>query len=476
MISHSLIYFFVRFGNGVLAIATLACLTRLLSPSEYGVYALFVTIAVTTSSIFFYWLTEAVGRFFPKHQLNPREVLAVITKWFWISTIAVAALFIAAFPLYEKYKISLIMIVAIFVLSVAYGRYTMALQIANSQNSPIRYGLLSLSKSALTLVFGVILIKLGFGGQGVLIGFLAGIMLSMLIFEPQPRIGFLIGKVNSKISTDVLKYGLPLTLSCLGGILVDLLDRLMIGNILGVSYVAPYAIVSDFVQLTMGPAMNVLMLSSFPLIVNFYDSGKYVESTDHLKALGVKIISIGLPLAFGLSFLSEDISKLLFGKDYQQAAILLMPWLVFATFIGIFKSYYLDVVFQLRHETKYLGYIALIMAVVNVLFNLFFLKTYGVISAAWGTLFAYLVGAFMSWVIGRHFVSLPSINKVLLKSLTGCFGMSLILYLMLPLVGIFWFFAKVLIASSLYGMLGIVLNIAGWRRFINHSILGSKVF
>jgi O-antigen/teichoic acid export membrane protein len=53
MIHHSFQYFIVRAGNGVFAIATLAVLTRFLSPAEYGVYALGMAIASVVSTIFF---------------------------------------------------------------------------------------------------------------------------------------------------------------------------------------------------------------------------------------------------------------------------------------------------------------------------------------------------------------------------------------------------------------------------------------
>ena len=466
----TLSYLIFRFANGILAILTLSYFTRLLNSFEYGAYAIFVTISLTTSSIFFYWLTESIARFFPNHHQNPSEISTVIAKWFWTSTAVASALFIAAFPLCEKYKLSPIMFFAIFVLTVAHGRYSMVMQITNSQNSPIRYGLLSLSKSVLTLLFGVVLIKCGLGGHGALIGFLVGIVFAILIFEPQPRIGYAIGKVNSKISTNFIRYGLPLTFSCLGGILVDFVDRLMIGSIIGVSSVAPYAIAYDFIQLTMGPVLNVIMLSTFPLIVKTYDSGKYEESNKYLHDLGVNIIAFGLPLVVGVVCLSEDISKSLFGKGFFQESAMILPWLTVAIFVGLFKSYYLDLAFQLRHSTKYLGYIALIMAVVNILINLLFLSRYGLIAAAWATLGAYLVGAFMSSVIGRHLLPMPCLNQVLLKCISASFVMAFILYLMSSLDGIFWLIAKVLIASSVYGVLGLALNIAGCRRFVKHYV------
>ena len=49
MIRHSILYFGVRVGNGVVAIATLAVFTRLLSPEEYGVYALGMAMATVAT-------------------------------------------------------------------------------------------------------------------------------------------------------------------------------------------------------------------------------------------------------------------------------------------------------------------------------------------------------------------------------------------------------------------------------------------
>ena len=67
LISHSILYFAVRVGNGVFAIATLAFFTRLLSQEEYGMYALCMAEATFASGVLFQWLNVAISRFYPHH-------------------------------------------------------------------------------------------------------------------------------------------------------------------------------------------------------------------------------------------------------------------------------------------------------------------------------------------------------------------------------------------------------------------------
>ena len=468
VLTSTLLYFITRVGNGILAIATLAIFTRLLSPSEYGVYALFIAIATVMSSIFFQWLTAAIGRFYPMYFQDPREIMAVIARWFWLATTLMAILYVVIFPLYEIFKIEPALIGILFMLTLALGRYSIALQIANSQSAHIRYCMLSWTKISVALIAGVLFVYFGIGGQGVLLGFLVGLVLALLIFEPKPRIGFEFrsSNVNAGISADMLSYGLPLTLNFLAIVLVDLSDRFMIGSFLGVSYIAPYAVAYDFVQLTVGPAMNIFALTAFPVIVHLFDSEKYEEASEHLQVLGCKILSLGLPIIVGLSSMSEDISKYLFGMEYWQDAAMIMPWLAIAIFIATFKTYFIDVAFQLHHATKYQGYIAVLMAVINIALNLTLLPSYGVVAAAWSTLAAFSVGAVVSWIIGKQLFSLPSLTDIFWKSIFASAAMVCALYFLPPVSGIILLIAKVSCGIFIYSVAAWVLDIASCRNLL----------
>ena len=58
-------------------------------------------------------------------------------------------------------------------------------------------------------------------------------------------------------------------------------------------------------------------------------------------------MGFGLPAAAGLGVLAGDISEIIFGNEYRQDSATIMPWLAAAIFVGAFKSYFLDMVFQL---------------------------------------------------------------------------------------------------------------------------------
>ena len=440
--SHTLLYFIIRVGNGLLAITILAVLTRLLSPSEYGIYALLVAVATVMSSILYQWLNAAVGRFYPMHLDDPRKITAVVARGFWAVTAVAAVLYLGALPLHKLFNIEPVMIGLLFLMTVAMARYTLALQIANSQRMPACYSKLSWAKSGVALLASIFFINFGLGGQGALLGFLVGLVVAVLIFEPRPRIGLPLGNVNTRLSSDMFRYGLPLTLNFLAIVLLDLVDRFMIGHLLGVAYIAPYAVAYDLVQLTVGSVMNIFLLSAFPVIVHLFDSEGYKSASVNLRVLGGKLISVGLPLAAGLSVLSSDISKLLFGIEYQQDASMVMPWLTAAIFVATFKSYFLDVVFQLHHATKYQSYIAIMMLLVNVALNLVLLPRYGIIAAAWATLAAFLVGTIMSWIIAKKIFSVPSLSDVFWKVAFATAIMAALLYFLPPSSGVLWLLAK----------------------------------
>jgi O-antigen/teichoic acid export membrane protein len=470
----SLSYFIVRFGNGLLAIATLAIFSRILSPEQYGKYVLLIATAAVLSSLSFQWLSAAISRFYPIHFQHPADIMRAVSRCFWLATLGLSLLFFIALAFHEVVEIEPINIALIFLVTIALGRYTIGLQIANSQHAPMRYCLLSWTKLFASLIASVVFIYFGAAQQGALLGFLLGLGLAILVFEPHPKMGLSFGMVNAELSEEMLRYGLPLVLNFLAIVLLDFVDRFMIARFLGIAYVASYSVAYDFIQLTIGPFLNIFFLSAFPTIVYLFDSKNYEAVNEHLHDLGVKLVSFGVPLAVGISILSGDISTLLFGLEYQQGVATLMPWLSAAIFVAVFKSYYLDVPFQLHNETKNLSYIAILMAITNIVLNVILLPSYGVIAASWSTLAAFTVGAFLSWAIGKRLFTMPNLNTSILKVSAPIIGMALVIILMKPLIGILWLIVKLVLGSFTYLVLTLLFDVANFRIFLRKLLRHDK--
>ena len=470
LISHSSIYFIVRAGNGIFAIATLAVFTRLLSPAEYGIYALGMAIVTVASAICFQWLSVAIGRFYPMHLDDPANVLEVAARGFWIAAAAATLLFLGALPLHEVLGVDPALIGILFLITVMLGRYTLSLQLANTQAAPVRYGFLSWAKGGGSLLVGSILIFYGMGYWGALLGFLAGLVLAVRGFSLRPCAEKKFARDDIRLSVEMLRYGRPLTLNFLAIVVVDVVDRFLIGKFLGIAYVAPYAAAYELVQQFIAPTMSILFLAAFPMIVKAFESDGKEATYIHLHALGRKLLAVGLPAAVGVGIFANEISEHIFADGYRQGAAAIMPWLATSTFIGAFKSYFFDPMLQLRHAVKYQGYIAMLMATINITLNILLLPRYGVIAAAWATLSAFTVGALASWIACQSMFPMSTLISVFWRSAVACAVMVLVSYLLPSSSGLMPLLGKVAAEIVTYAVMVAVLDMRGCRELIINFI------
>jgi O-antigen/teichoic acid export membrane protein len=466
LIRNGILYFIVRVGNGVFAVATLAVFTRLLSQEEYGVYALGMAVTTIASGVLFQWLNVAISRFYPPHIEDPSKVMGVVSFGFWIAAAVAALIFIGLFPFLGEFGVESITWIILLLITIALGLYTLALQVANAESRPIIYGQLSWVKGGGTLLAGFIFIHYGIGEKGALLGYLAGLTLAVIVFAPVLLFRLRLGSVDNRMAEKMFRYGLPLAFNNLAIATVDVADRFMIGILLGVAQVAPYAIAYDLVQQSVGPMMNVLFLAAFPLIVQAFDSAQDEPTRNRLHALGSNLLGLGLPVTAAVGFFAGDITEIILSNDYRQDATTIMPWLAAAIFIGAFKSFYLDVVFQLRNATKCQGYIAILMVAVNIVLNLIFLPIYGAVAAAWSTLAAFMAGALSSWFLGRSLFTLPSLGKDFLRSAGATITMMVVLHHLPLSSGTIWLSFKILVAIITYTILAWALDVAGFRRLL----------
>jgi O-antigen/teichoic acid export membrane protein len=196
--------------------------------------------------IIYQWLNVAVGRHYPFQIDDPKKVIGFAALGFWTATAAL--FFIVVLPFSEVFKVDPFTVGILFLITVLLGLHTLALQVANAKNEPIRYGILSWAKGGGALLAGFILIEHGIGGMGALMGLLAALLFTVIAFAPKPLLQVKFGTVDKRLAEEMFRYGLPLTFSHLAIAVVDVADRFMIGSMLGVAHIAPYAVAYDLVK------------------------------------------------------------------------------------------------------------------------------------------------------------------------------------------------------------------------------------
>ncbi len=466
MIRQSLIYFLIRIGNGFFGLATIAVFTRLMSPQQYGIFALGMAITVIVSAILFQWLNVGVGRFYQIYWNEPKSIMSAADRGFWVAAALGILIFLIALLFQTMIGLETSVMCILILITIAQGRYDLYLQVANAQRAPLRYGLISLSKVAVTLLVGSALIYYGTGERGALLAFLAGPVFSVMLFNPARHLGSLKGTWDSKLSKELFRYGLPLTMTFAALLVADMSDRFMIGWFFGASHVAPYAATYDLVQQTIGAIMSVLFLAGFPIAVLALEKESEDVARNHLFSLGRAYIGVGLAASVGLAVLSREIANFFFGEAIRHDAAQIIPCLSIAIFIACFKSYYLDLPFQLRRVTKYQGYIAFLMAASKISLNFLLLPRYGIRGSAWATLATFSLGAVVSWLGGRRIFQMPNVSKDFVYSISSCAAMAFTLWILPFQGGSLWLFGKIMLGGGIYALFAWSFDIAGSRQFL----------
>ena len=446
----------------------LAAFTRLLSAEQYGNYVLVMAAASILSGTFFGWIGVAANRYYPYHRDQSEVIGAAVFRGFALS-ISVAGI-VGIFILLGRdlLMVKWFVIAAVFVVMVAQGWYDIALQSANSQGSPVQYGLIAWTRAGISLVAGTVLVRFTDSAYGALGGLFLGAVVAAMLFNPFTVKASKKSDAHKALAIQLFEYGFPLTFTFLSMLIVGNGDRLLLGWLQGPAAAAPYAAAYDLVQQAMGALMSVLFLSAFPSIVSELDRGDEVEALAQTKVLGRMLVCVGAAAAVGLSMLSTEIASLVFGIQFRDEAAKVIPWIAFGIGVGCFKNLYLDLAFQFRRVTKIQGYVAVSVAILNLLLNILLIPIFGTRGAAGATLVAFLLGAVASRIVGRRFydLPLPSLNE-LAKILCGCFLMMAFLHSVSDIHIQALLLVKILLAALVYCACLWGLNFGGVR---NHSL------
>lgn len=474
MPSHGVLYFVARVVGGLLTTVTLAVFTRLLTPVQYGRYALGLTVASIASALLYQWLIVSVGRFHPVYIGRLGVLVAASRRSFRIaSTIALAALLLAlALPRLAGTALPLML--GVFLAVVALGRYNLLLQIANVQRAPGRYAALTWVKSAVALGCGAALILAGWAELGALYGVVAGLVIAALWQNPLRGVRPIWSEDAKALSPHLLRYGAPLVVTFLGTVSVEYADRLLIGAFLGAKSVGPYAAAYDLSTQTVGAITNVLFLASFPAALAAMERDGEAAARAQMAVLGRSLVGVALPAATGFALLSDDVSELFLGASFRGEVGGFMPLLAAGVWLNGFKSYYLDAIFQLRRETGYQAWNAVLMVMVNIGLNVVLIPEYGVLGAAWATVVAVAAGTLASFVSGRRLMALGPLRADFVKASAACGTMAVPLLALTHMSGAVWLLAKVAIGAGAYLVAAWVLDVGSLRGLLARHLAVAK--
>lgn len=230
--------------NSSIPFLLLPVLTRVLTPSEYGLVTMFATVMSVFSAFTGLSVHGAVGvRYFDKEIDHPRFVgvcLAILAGstmlalcWVWLFSMSLsnwtqvprAWLLIAVFASAAQFII--------------YIRLTMW----QVKHEAVRYGAFQVAQTILNLALSLLLILvIGMGWEGRALGVATAItVFGILSLYSLQRASLVNWQWDAGYARTILRFGVPLIPHTVGGMMISMSDRFIVTSLLGVKETGIYA-------------------------------------------------------------------------------------------------------------------------------------------------------------------------------------------------------------------------------------------
>jgi O-antigen/teichoic acid export membrane protein len=471
---HSALYLLARGLPGLISLLAIAVYTRLLGADEYGRYALVIAGVGFANKLVFEWLRLALLRFLPAYEDRGQVFSATIAAGFLALVAGTAALGGIALVLATSDLARRLLLAGMALLCIQV-MFDLELERVRIHLLPRRYGMLALGRAVLSLMLGALFVWLGFGAIGVI----AGLCLGMLITLARPladscrqtRLELCDWALLARLS----RYGAPLAVTAALGFAIASLDRFLIGWSLGEGKVGLYAAGYDLANFSLGVLLMIVNLAAYPLVVRALEEHGAEVARHQLVANLTALLAIGFPAAIGFAVLAQQITNVVLGQEFRQEAARLMPLIAAAALLRDVKAYYLDLAFHLGRNTIGQMWVTVAAVAVNAGLNVWWIPAFGVVGAAYAAVVAYAMAVVLSGLVGRRVFRLPGPNVDTFKvSLASC-GMGLVLWQVHELTCPAALVGQVLGGAVIYGLLVILLNVAGLRARIFAGLSGMSL-
>ena len=414
--------------------------TRVLLTGEYGTVSEFYGYASFLSVIFTYGMETAFFRY-AQHSEEKEKVFS--TAW-WsliISSLSLALLLMLfTYPLaavtknqqHPEYIVYFLFIIAADAIT------TIPFAWLRLQNKAVRFATLKSVGIGINILLNIFFLnglpwldKMGVGwavslhgaASGVTYIFLANIASSVLLLPFFIReITFLKEGFDKKLWMQMLRYGWPLLVLGLAGMVNETLDRVIMKYIIKdpVYAMQQTGIYGANYKLSM---LMTLFIQAFRFAAEpFFFSRAKEENAPKIYAKVMQYFIMICCVIFLLVTLYIDVFKIFIGSAFHEGLKVVPVLLLANLFLGVY--YNLSVWYKLTDKTSYGASITIAGAVITIVMNLLLIPSLSYMGSAWATLACYFSITVMSYVLGQKYYPIPYEVGNAVK----CIGLALVFY------------------------------------------------
>jgi O-antigen/teichoic acid export membrane protein len=376
---------------GLLSFVSIPIFTRLFVPSDYGILALITSIMAMFSIFLNLGMDNSISRYFFEAK-DSKERTVIISTGFWFILIWSALLISVLFFLSRQ--LSLISFKSpsyICLFQLAWFAAALGMMIIFFKNIvrfyfiPWKFGIISLGEGILVLIFTLLFVlKFKWGLSGYFLGTLLGSFIAVLI-----GINFIKQDLKLFFSFPVIKkllsYGLPFIPAGIAYWIFNLSDRFMIARLSTLEQLGLYSVAA---KVTFGIALlsRIFGRAWSPRALKLYKS-----SDSHKEIFGqmlIYVLAVFSYIAICLIVLGPEILKLITTSEYYGALYAIGPLALGLVAYSLNQITMMGI--NLIYKTKYIAYIAWLVAIINIVLNFLLIPKYGMVGASIATMVSYI--------------------------------------------------------------------------------------
>lgn len=205
----------------------------------------------------------------------------------------------------------------------------------------------------------------------------------------------------------LLNYGKYTVGTSISSLLSGNLDQMMLGAMLSPVAAGSFNIAVRITNLANIPT-NAVSTIVFPQTAKRMET----QGTEGIKYLYEKsvgtILALLLPALTFMYFFSDVVIHLIAGEKYNDTLPLLKITLIYSIFIPFGRQ--VGTIFDAIGKTKLNFILVLLTAIINIILNLILIRAYGVMGAAYASLFSGIIGYIISQIILKRMLGVSLLS------------------------------------------------------------------
>lgn len=362
--------------------------TNLLSPSQYGVYAISLAVLSFLCILFSDWIGLSGLRFFRQNQLCD-EIPKYLSTLFMILVANLGVMYVLAFlsrhSFYSYFNIPPKIFLLILILIIPVAIRALLFQVLRAQIKPGAFTVSTIVNQILTIVLSVVFLKYYHAGAvSILIAMAISITLIdiVLVFQSGILKYLRMEKPNPQMMKSIFLYGVPIAVASISMWAINQSNKFISSHFHGFDEVGLVGVAYNMTFPILMTLFAIITIAAFPRIINIYEDK--IDVRPMISTLTGYYVLIALPVIVIMSIYAPELMAIFANEKYIKAAVLL-PYLAFSVFFLSFTDY-TTMQYHLSKKTYILTTLKVISGVLGLVLNILLIKTMGLVGVGIATL------------------------------------------------------------------------------------------